>query len=292
MNEDLSVFKEYGDPHRLFVQGMMSHGVVDNKEFVKLFNLCLQRCKIEKPNDSKLLNLAKADFLKAINVKLEDKCDLKIVKSPDENYSHGIPLLILINLKDRSADSDKLTIKCMTSLAPHELDYLKILVEKIMDNPSKELAQNTALNKCNEVASKKISISEAEAILSKLKRQKWLSEVDGAIRLSVRFIFEMEPYLREMFPDQVGNCSFCTRFVVRAIQCSRCDTLHHAYCVKKDQVDGKCFNKECKAPLSMSAMPKAAQVVRSRTQQQSQTPKKAAKRRNKFANSDSSSDSD
>lgn len=295
MSDNLSVFKEYGDPHRLFVQAMMSAGVVESKEFTRLFNLCLQRCKIEKPTDPKILIQAKSDFLKTINAKLEDKCDLKIARSPDENQISGAALLMLINLKDRSNDSDKLTIKSMISLAPHELEYLKVLVEKIMESSGKELAQNTALNKCNQVTSKRISISEAEAILSKLKKQKWLSEIDAKIRLSVRLIFEMEPYLKEMFPDQVGTCVFCTKTVIRAIHCSECDAAHHAYCVKKPQVEGKCF--KCKTNLPRSAMPKAAQVVPTqRPQSPSQNQDddddgKKRKRRNRFANS-SDSDSD
>ena len=46
---------------------------------------------------------------------------------------------------------------------------------------------------------KKIQPHEAEAILQKFKDNKWLVEKDGIILLSTRFIYEMEPFLKDVY---------------------------------------------------------------------------------------------
>ena len=36
-------YKKYGEPHRMFVQGLMTRGIIGPDEFDHLFNLCLIR---------------------------------------------------------------------------------------------------------------------------------------------------------------------------------------------------------------------------------------------------------
>ena len=38
-------YKKYGRPHQMFVQGLMTRGIIDPDEFDHLFNLCLLRAK-------------------------------------------------------------------------------------------------------------------------------------------------------------------------------------------------------------------------------------------------------
>ena len=38
-------YKKYGDPHRMFVQGMMTRGILEPDEFEHLFDLCLRHYK-------------------------------------------------------------------------------------------------------------------------------------------------------------------------------------------------------------------------------------------------------
>ena len=72
---------------------------------------------------------------------------------------------------------------------------------------------------------KKIPAQEAEVILQKFKDHKWLADYEieqkepgtgksykpqrwiktGIILLSTRFIYEMEPFLKEVYPNLVGN---------------------------------------------------------------------------------------
>ena len=41
-------YKKYGRPHQMFVQGLMTRGIIDPDEFDHLFNLCLLRAKGKK----------------------------------------------------------------------------------------------------------------------------------------------------------------------------------------------------------------------------------------------------
>ena len=46
--------------------------------------------------------------------------------------------LVLVNRTDRSNETNKLTIKSMLDFKPHELEYLKVIVDAIMDSPESE----------------------------------------------------------------------------------------------------------------------------------------------------------
>ena len=82
---------------------------------------------------------------------------------------------------------------------------------------------------------KKIQPHEAEAILEKFKDNKWLVEKDGIILLSTRFIYEMEPFLKDVYTDFVNQCSLCRKIAIRCIECpdENCDNKYHAYCIRE-----------------------------------------------------------
>ena len=45
--------------------------------------------------------------------------------------------------------------------------------------------------------------------------QNWLNKDEGWIRLSSRFIAEMEPYLKEVHGNEIANCKLCKKTVIR-----------------------------------------------------------------------------
>ena len=104
---------------------------------------------------------------------------------------------------------------------------------------------------------KKIQAQEAELILQKFKDHKWLghpkfkdnTDDQGTIVLSTRFIFEMEPYLKEVYPNEVGKCSLCKKIIIRSIQCftDDCNCQYHVYCVNDHTVKNKCV--KCQSDL-------------------------------------------
>ena len=137
----------------------------------------------------------------------------------------------------------------MVTFLPHELEYMKLLVKAIIDNPMRELQQNVALNLSKKVKKKRVSIVQSENTLEKFIEHKWLMlSKDGNIRLSTRFIYEMEPYLNKAFKDKDLKCSFCERIVIRSVVCPNkaCDSQFHVYCAAGSS--NQCFKCEDTLP--------------------------------------------
>lgn len=248
------MFQTYGTPHRMFVQAMLTRGIISSSELSKLFELICKRCDIESPNNKKY----QQDFYQTINNKLSEKANLKLIKVMDEAVRAKTSFLLLVNKTDRSKDDNKLTIKDQAIFQSHEMEYLKLIVDHIMKDPAHEVAATRALSISNWVSknTKKIQTQEAEVILQKFKDHKWLTETkdSGAIILSTRFIYEMEPYLREVYPDDVGKCAKCGKVVIRGVNCPNedCDCRYHMYCAvilkKTKDEDGKIITETIKEP--------------------------------------------
>lgn len=249
----MEIMKKYGRPHRMFVQAMLTRGIIASSELTDLFGLVCKRCEIELPADTKELSKA---FYFAVNSKIVEKCNLKLVKVFDESKKGKSSFLLLVNKTDRSKDDNKLTIKDQATFPPHEMEYLKLIVDDIMENPLREVKETRALSISNHVNrnNKKIPAQEAEVILQKFKDHKWLADYEieqknregksynpqrwiktGIILLSTRFIYEMEPFLKEVYPKLVGSCSApkCKKIVIRGINCPNedCECQYHIYCL-------------------------------------------------------------
>jgi len=250
--EEPDVFGTYGDVHRMFVQAMMNRCTIAASEFSPLFEMICKNCNIQ------LDTYTKGDKQKALivatNKVLESKCNMKVIKVYDEELTKKVSSLVLINRTDRSRDTNKLTIKDQLTFAPHELEYLKLILDEIMENPMRQINSTKALNvsKNMDKNTKKIQPHEAEAILQKFKDNKWLVEKDGIILLSTRFIYEMEPFLKDVYTNYVNQCSLCRKIAIRCVECpnENCDSKYHVFCVRQIKVDTgspKCM--QCKSIL-------------------------------------------
>ena len=97
----------------------------------------------------------------------------------------------------------------------------------------RELQQNAALNLSKKVKKKKVTLSQSETTIEKFIEYKWLiySKVKD-IRLSTRFIYEMEPFLNNEYRNLNLNCSYCRKIVIRSVICpnKKCDSQFHVYC--------------------------------------------------------------
>ena len=94
--------------------------------------------KVPEPKET---TLAYKEFYFAINNKIEGKCNLKIVKCVDEEKKSKNSFMALVNKIDRSKDSNKLTIKDQVNFLPHEMEYLRLLVDNIMEDQLHELRE-------------------------------------------------------------------------------------------------------------------------------------------------------
>ena len=162
---------------------------------------------------------------------------MKIIKVYDEELTKKVSSLILINRTDRSRDSNKLTIKDQLTFTPRELEYLKLILDEIMGNPMRQIKSTKALNISKNLIHprKKIQPHEAEMILQKFIDKKWLVDNSGTIIMSTRFIYEMEPFLKDVYTGFVNQCSLCRKIAIRCIECpdKNCDSKYHAYCVRE-----------------------------------------------------------
>ena len=163
-------FEEYGNEHRLFLQAMMARGIISNAEFKPLFELCLKKCNVALPEQGDQATRAYKQFLNCINRKIEEKCSLMILKVFDEEASKKVSYLMLANQVDRSGESSKLTIKAMVSFAAHEIEYLKVIVGNILENPMRELDSIGAVNLSKLVQTKRITFETLIRVMSRQKK--------------------------------------------------------------------------------------------------------------------------
>ena len=205
--------KQYGDAHRMFVQAMMSRGIVNGQDISNLFKLCCKKTKIKISN----YNQDKKDFLLTINQQL-DKLNLKLKNISDEIDPDKKSYLALVNQTDRSNDESQLTVKAMVTFAPFEIEYLKVLIDGIMRNPAKQIGLTTALNISRQVNAKKMDVVGAEMVLQKLVKHKWFIDNQDKLRFHPRFIAEMEPWLTSVYGDQVANCKACRKIVIKSLR--------------------------------------------------------------------------
>ena len=108
-----------------------------------------------------------------------------------------------------------------------------------MESEAKEISQTNALHKIGEVTSKKLTQTEAEKILQKFKDHEWLrfSPDKPNIRLSTRFIAEMEPFIKKNYKGLFYECKEikCGKLVIQRVKCENCEASYHIYCVSRMQ---------------------------------------------------------
>ena len=129
----------------------------------------------------------------------------------------------------------------VATFSHNDLEYLKLILDMIMENPMRQINSTRALNIAKEMNknNKRFTVQDAEKTLQKFKDHKWLIDGGdpGCIILSTRFLIEMEPFLKETYSDFVGKCFTCKKFVFRSIECINgdCDSQYHSYCVKSNR---------------------------------------------------------
>ena len=134
------MYGKYGKHHKMFVQGMMTRGMVPSRDLKVLFEVVMNRCEIKIPEGKESRGVAEQIFYKAVNDKLK-KCGLKLQKCLDEEMKTKVSYMVLVNQNDRSKDSNQLTVKDQVNFLPHELEYLQVLLDRIMEDPLREIRE-------------------------------------------------------------------------------------------------------------------------------------------------------
>lgn len=219
--------------HRIFLQGLMCRGIVDANEALKLYEFAAIRCHGEVSDDRNEKFKKMGPFVRQINEQLE-KLGMKILKVSDEFKTVKASFFTLIVTTERN-DATMLNKRAMVDFGAHELELLKLVTEKIMEEEDRIIDQTTAINLAMKVKTKKMTLKEGQDALRRFINDKWLHTNNGQVGLSARFIAEMEDYLKDTFgtakgvEGSVGECGLCKKIVVRALTCE-CDERYHYYC--------------------------------------------------------------
>ena len=257
----------YSDEHRIFLQAILSRGIMNADEARAQFEMACKRLNVKIPVEEKNKREKFKRFLEAINAELKSlRLEIKVTFDEDVPIKTGF--FVLCNICDSSREITQLTFKAMVEFSPNEVEYFKILVDHILLSDQKEISFATALNAVTNIkrvkGSRKFTQKHAETSLKKLYENKWIRYGDENIRLSTRFIAEMEPYLQDLkmksygqkrgslkknssqnLPD-IKRCQKCKKLVIRSINCSVCTRSFHLYCVfdiRKNESEAKICKK-------------------------------------------------
>lgn len=199
--------RQLGDSHRRFLQSMMSSGIVNEEQARTLYTYCCDVHKVQCFPDHL------DDFIDAINVKLQPMF-MQIRKGMSEDNGHQY--YALVNM----AETETEVTRMASDFADNELELFRKTMDLIVSSENGMVSSTHVLNLADTLTTKKLKKSEAEQVLNRLVKDKWLSVKRGEYILSTRCIIEMEPYIRRMYDDQVKVCHICHNI---AFQCQICD---------------------------------------------------------------------
>lgn len=285
----MSNLEPYSDEHRIFLQAIMARGILNAEEVHTLLNMACRRCKVEIPTDPKGKMEKLKRFIQTINKELES-VGLQIKKALDEDAKTRAAFFVLCNNYDRSQEVSQLTVKAMVDFSPNEMEYFKILLENILKSNDKEISPTSALNCANYVknsnVNRKFTQQDGESALKKFVEHKWMKydhpRNQNQLRLSTRFLAEMDPYLKETYKkcteqneedlDEdfvemargIGKCQLCQNLVIRSVDCPNCRANYHLYCIyqtaKEEMPEaGRCKSCNADVPIRMKRKPISSQ---------------------------------
>ena len=199
---------------------MMVRGIVDSTELDDLLEKCLLSNNIPLPETQGEKRTNLHNFLRIVNNKIKE-ANLQLLRTKDDESRVIKAYLVLVNRNKIPGGREKCP---MLTFKQNELDYWQILVKKIMHSEMKQITHISALNCVSEInpkPGKKVTqLDWAENTLEKFKNHKWLrfDKENPKVRLSPRFVKEMEPYLRQDFEKYVADCSACHNIVIQVIK--------------------------------------------------------------------------
>ncbi|KAG7092331.1 hypothetical protein E1B28_008692 [Marasmius oreades] len=221
-----------GDVQRLFLQAMLSRGVLSEKLAKAIWLQCINAVNIEDENiEIPYTNTEESwdTFLKNVNNTIND-LDLEFKGIQDELT--GKRLFSLVNRKDDE------TAQLATDFTPSEIIYFKAIVEQIMSarNESFSLSSMVALGEVTALKGKiNMTKTQAENVLASFVAKGWLLRSKrGRYSLSPRTLLELYPYIRGTYADELLECTICHEVLTKGIACHtrNCTIRMHYHCFK------------------------------------------------------------
>ncbi|KAF9264808.1 hypothetical protein L218DRAFT_817999, partial [Marasmius fiardii PR-910] len=235
-----------GDVQRLFLQAMLSRGILSEKLAKAIWVQCIKAVKNEDgeteipyTNTEQSWEL----FLGNVNSTIDD-LDLEFKGIQDELT--GKRLFSLVNRKDDES------AQMATDFSPSEIIYFKAIIEQIMlaCNESFSLSSIAALGEATALKGKiNMTKAQAEHVLASFVAKGWLLKSKrGRYSLSPRTLLELYPYLKGTYPDEILECTICHEVLTKGIACHtpNCTVRMHYHCFKTfARRNGAC--PQCKA---------------------------------------------
>lgn len=232
----------YQKSHLYFFQAMMERGTVTEKQCKEMIEAC---CSMATTVYGNAPRASISEFLLVINAEIHPY-HLKIRKGRRED--NGAPVYCLVSLVENELNR----LVSAGDFTRQELDYLKKLIDLIVQADSTytgQVSSITALNLADEIKPS-MSKGETKKYLNRLVVDGWLLESNGFYQLTPRSLLELEQYLTREHEDLIPNCLLCNAPVVYGWKCRNCSKRVHLYCAaqftRTQKQEPKCFS--CKKP--------------------------------------------
>lgn len=238
----------FGRVHRLFLQVMLQRRSVDESEAQGLLGNC---CKEYGEAMQEL-----EPFIYEVNKELES-VELALKTTVEEREDGDYPCLVLVNLMTGEVN------RALSPFSQQELNFVQLLVAKLVTSNDGEVKMNTAINLCL-LIKQKMKVSACEKLIERLVEDKWLLQTtydsgDVYLSLSSLIVAEINTYLEETYADDIHKCFFCTKLTFKGYQCHQCKVAMHRNCAKKYWQTSKkansCPSGSCDAYLGPASSP-------------------------------------
>ncbi|XP_060587577.1 non-structural maintenance of chromosomes element 1 homolog [Ruditapes philippinarum] len=230
----------YKDTHRMFLQSFMSRGILNANDVFKLLESCCD--KYGEVIEDKIQHLLR--YLHSINdvIRVFGMEIRNVIDEVDSTKHYG-----LVNTTETS-----ITLLA-SSYTENELEFFKKLISQIVLSDNGSIGSMAAVNIVDSLT-KKMSKSDAEYLLERLIRDRWIGKSEnGHVYIGTRGVLELEQYILEMFETAV-RCNMCKKLCVQGESCSNCEVKIHYHCASKFFKDGSMMKcPECQNPWTITS---------------------------------------
>ncbi|XP_071455347.1 non-structural maintenance of chromosomes element 1 homolog [Hetaerina americana] len=208
----------YGTIHQAFIQAMMCRKIVLWKDAEKLLKNITQQ--FSKGDEQYQLQAV----IDEINSRVRDlKMQLRDVTC-EVTGERCCTLVVTVETY-----VSRLSVK----YTPNELQLFHKILDEIISSVNGSVLLNTCIN-LNSNLPEDMTKSNAEDAIRRFLADKWLIEANkGSIYLGARCISELEPYLRDVYKNYIGDCPLCQQLAIVGKKCNSCFGRTHFHCLEK-----------------------------------------------------------
>ncbi|XP_071807602.1 non-structural maintenance of chromosomes element 1 homolog [Asterias amurensis] len=206
------------DAHRLALQSFLSRGVMSSAEVNELHKFACKTFDVNYEATKECLR----NFLEAINTNISS-LGMEIRSKKDEETGKLMFALV------RTTESE--LGRLSSDYQKNDLELFKKILDLIVESDTGMASSTDVLNLTSHIK-EKISKQEAQSILRRLIKEKWLTESQGEISLAPRAIMELEDYLTDVYEEDIRHCHLCKEIVLKGQICS-CGLKLHKFCAAR-----------------------------------------------------------